>query len=448
MFFFGFLIALGSGLALKTIADRGVFDTTNILRITWLEYAIGAAICCIIVVPFTVFVGNKIALSNNLTYREFWSGYETAAVREDTECHRDGACRYTYNCDPYEVTIYHPAVTDAKGNTVSPAYTTTETHYHSCPEATIEWDFTIKTTLGDFHIERTFTDQPVPFRGDSVRGDVRRGAPPFWQDALDHLNAGDPRPVTVRKEYKNYILASQTSILRKYSGQLDQYRSVLPAPAKDIHDYYYADKAYFIGTPALPGWQEAVMRFNAAFGSDLQGDLHVVVVAASVTNNPDEFTGALNAYWTSTTFGRNALSKNGLVVVLGTDGSKVTWARAFTGMPRGNEDLMLDIQRELVGKPMDPASVLGHPVGVLKDGKVDSIKNGTGALESQVWGVHRFARVCMECGQKGAGGFTYLGSEIEPTSGQRWAIFSVATVLSLLVWAAFILIGTSNKERE
>lgn len=442
----GFLIALITGLALMWGASTGVIDEwfATPKRITWLEYGIGAVICCFVVVPFTIAAGNKWALSNNLQYHEFWSGYETAALRADTECHRDGACQYTYQCDPYEET-YTISVTDADGKG-SHTETRTRTVYHSCPEATVEWDFTIKTTLGDYHIERTFEDNPQPYRGDSVRGDVRHGAPPFWQDALDHLNASDPRPVTVKKDYKNYILASQSTILHKFSADVTTYKTSLPKPAstKPVFNLYYADKAYFVGTPAQPGWQEAVMRFNGAFGSDLQGDLHVVIVGTGVTTSPDDYTGALNAYWTGPELDRDDISKNALIVVIGTDGSTVQWARAFTGMPRGNEGLLLDIQRELKGKPLDPAVLIGRPVGKIDNGKFTGVTRGQGVLEQQVWGANQFKRVCMQCGQQGSGGFTYLGSEIQPTTAQKWAIMSLSTFVSLLVWVAFILIGIPN----
>lgn len=445
----GVLVALIVGAALMWVASTGIIDEwfATPKRITWLEFGIGAAVCCFIVVPFTIAAGNKWALSNNLRYHEFWSGYETAALRGDTECHRDGSCQFTYDCDPYIVTIHHPATYDSKGNQTSAAYDTDETHYHSCPEATVEWDFTINTTLGSYHIERTFADDPQPYRDShGLRGGVRHGAPPFWQDALNHLNVGDPRPVTVKKDYKNYILASQSTILHKFSADVAAYKASLPKPAstQPVHDFYLADKAYFVGTPAQPGWNEAVMRFNAAFGSDLQGDLHVVVVGSGVAVAPDAYAGALNAYWTGPELDRDDISKNALVVVIGTDGSTVQWARAFTGMPRGNEALLLDIQRELKGKRLDPTLLIGNPVGKLDNGKFAGVTRGQGVLEQQVWGTNQFKRVCMECGQQGSGGFTYLGSEIQPTTGQKWAILSLATFLSVLVWVAFVLLGIPN----
>jgi hypothetical protein len=445
----GLLAVLFVGAIAKVVTDLGVLDelTTRPRRITWLEFALGALACAVIVVPVTVRIGNQWALNNNLTFHEFWSGYETEAVREDTECQRDGACQFTYRCDPYEVTeVVTVPNADGKG---SHTETRTHTEYHSCPEATMEWDFTVRSTLGDFHIERTFPDNAQPYRGDRVRGDVRRGVPPFWTAARDRIAAGTPGPVTVKKDYENYILASQSTILHKFSGQLDQYKSVLPKPAstRPEHDFYYADKVYTVGMdqPAGP-WQFDAMRFNAAFGSELQGDLHVVLVGPGVTNNPDDFTGALNAYWTGTELGQDAISKNALVVVIGTDGTTVQWARAFTGMPRGNEALVLDIQNQLKGQPLDADTLFGNPVGTIANGKLAGVTHYNGALEKTVWGVNQFKRVCMTCKQEGGSSFTYLGSEIQPNTGQKVVIVLAAMFLSLIVWGLLLAIGTNPKE--
>lgn len=449
----GVLATLAVGGALKLITDRGWLDGVldrdyyGARRITRVEFVIGALVCALIVVPVTVVLGNKLALSNNLTYHEYWSGYEVTANRNDVECHRDGSCRYTYRCDPYEVTeIVTVMNADGKG---SHTETRTHTEYHHCPESTVEWNFSIDTTLGHFDIETTFPDNAQPWRGDRVRGDVRQGTPPFWQAASDRIQRGDPGPVTVRKDYENYLLASQSSILHKHSADVEQFRPILPAPSSGLRDYYYADKAYFVAGAGADerAWSDAVMRFNAAFGSDLQGDLHVVIARLGA-DVADTFTGALEAYWTGPTFGRDALSKNALVVVLGTDGTTVTWVRAFTGMPRGNEALLADLQRELKGKPLDPATVVGAPKGTITDGQFAGLSLSHGVIESQVWGVDRFARVCMKCAGSSVGGYTYLGGEIQPTTGQKVLIVGVAVLFSLIVWAALVAIGTKEDDHD
>lgn len=443
-----FLLTLLAGEAVNLVCLTGVFNASGPKRINWKEFLIGAAICALVIVPGTVIVGRKIALNNNLQYHEFWSGYEVSADQTDTECHRDGSCQFTYNCDPYIVTIHHSATYDSKGNMTSPAYDTEETHYHSCPEATHEWDFSINTTLGNYHIERTFPTDAQLFRGDhGLSGNVRVGVPPFWQDASDHLKAGDPRPVTVKKTYDNYLLASQDSILHQFSDAVDKYKSVLPAPAstKDVYNFYYANKEYSIGTDPGPGWNEALMRFNAAFGSELQGDLHVVIVGDGVTSDPDEFTGALNAYWTGTKFNRDALSKNGLVVVLGAKDGKVAWSRAFTGMPLGNEALITDLRNDLKGLPLTPDAILGTPKGQLQGNKFTGITHTAGAIEKDVWGTHKFARISMS-GKHGGGGFGYLSSEIQPSTGQKFWILFTATFFSLIIWGAFVALGVEEEK--
>lgn len=416
-------------------------------RITKREFIAASLVCALVLVPAVVLVGRKVALDNNLKYKEFWNGYEVKAIKDVTECRRDGSCRHEYNCDPYTVLVTRTrSVPDGKGGTRTETYTETETRYHDCPYATEEWDFNIETTLGDFHIERTFPTNAQRFRsGKGLKSGVRQGVPPFWQAAYDRIKAGDPGPVTVRKSYDNYILASQSSILKEFSAAVEKYQAILPAPAKEIRDFYYANKAYFIGVKTDGSWTNAVMRFNAAFGSDLQGDLHVVLVDEDKVENPDEFAGALNAHWTGKAFGRNALSKNALVIVLGTDGETVTWVRSFTGMPLGNESLLADIQRELEGLPLDAEKILGRPVGVIDGDDVTIRRSSPDGLESLVWGPNKFERVCMTCEEEGGGGFGYLGGEIEPSGGQRFWILFTAFFLSLLVWAGVLALGSERR---
>lgn len=436
------LCALAGGIAFA-LSNRLVIDNGfGRKRITLKEMAVGLFLTCAVIVPSTLFIGGKVALSNNLKYHEFWNGYEIEAVKDVIPCTRDGSCRYEYRCDPYTVT-HTRSVSDGKGGFRTETYTTTE--YHSCPYSTIEWAFSVKTTLGDFGIERTFPDNPVEWRaGEGMQSGVRRGTPPFWQAAHDRIAANNPGPVTIRHDYDNYILASQSSILKKYSEAVETYADDLPAPASRIRDFYYADKAYFVGMKPIEGWNDAVMRFNAAFGSNLQGDLHLVLVDTGVTKNPDEFVGALNAHWTGREFKRDALSKNALVVVLGTDGKTVQWSRAFTGMPVGNEALLADVRREMLGQSFDP-SILGSPTGRITKGEVEiEVDNGSNTLESLVWGRNAFERVCMTCREEGGSGFGYLGSEVQPSSGQKWAIAAVAFFQSLLVWAALIAIGSEE----
>lgn len=411
-------------------------------QITWLEYAIGLAVCALVLFPLTSFLGYKVAKANKVSYNEFWNGVETQAVWDKVGCSRDSGCRYDYNCDPYEVTIYHSAVGKV------PAYTTTETHYHSCPYATEEWSFTVKTTLGDYSIASgNLPDNPESYRSKPIPGNIPRGVPDFWAQAKARLDAGTPGPVTVRKQYDNYILASTNNIIKKHSTDIRTYvdAKLFPPPVKDIRDFYYANKFYPVGVAVAGDWQFAVNRFNAALGGNLQGDLHFVLVDANKVTNADSYAIALGAYWQSPTFGKDDISKNSIIVVAGTtDGTTIAWARAQTGMPVGNEALMLDIQNSLKGAPLDPAVIFGNPVAKAVDvnGKTKiQVTNGNGLLEKAVWGEHKFARVCMTCKDEHNVGYNYLKSEIQPSTGQKVWIVVLSIFESLIIWGLFLAIG-------
>lgn len=438
------VLSLIAGGLITGATRLGWFDTSyGAKSVTNKELGIGAALCLLLVVPTTIFLGNKIALSNNLTYKEFWSGYETEALKEVRTCKRDGNCAYEYDCDPYEVAVTKTrSVSDGKGGTRTETYTDYETRYHRCPYATEEWRHAVNTTLGGYYIETTFSDNPQQFRGHKgLKGGVRHGSPPQWLEVQARIAAGNPGGVTKRMSYNNYILASQSSILKEFSGAVEKYGDLIPAPAKDVHDHYFADKAYFVGVPADPNWTNAVQQFNAAFGSDLQGDLHVVLVDDKLVENPDEFTGAVNADWTSKRHGKNALSKNGLVLVLGVSSDNVEWARGFTGMPLGNEGLLTKI-RNFKDMPLNPNEILGTPRGVIESPEKVTVENSDGALESLVWDETPFKRVCMTCKEEGGGGFDYLGGEIQPNSGQKTVMMVVVFFLSLMVWGVFAATGT------
>lgn len=415
------------------------------------ELAVGIAVCVIVVAPLTAVVGTKVARANLLRYDEFWGGYEVAAHRTTNPCSRDGSCAHEYQCDPYQVLVTKTrSVSDGKGGTRSETYTEMETRYHSCPYATEEWSFTLETTLGGYTISsHGFSDHPVEWRaGSGIPGGVARGVPPFWAAAKQRIDSGDPGPVTAVRQYDNYILASQSSILKKHSDRIEELEAekLLPAPATGVRDFYLADKVRFVGVTPDPAWQDAVNRFNAAFGSDLQGDLHVVIVDAKRAGNPDAYTGALNAYWTGPTFKKKALSKNALVVVLGAAQGNVVWSRAFTGMPLGNEKLLVELSR--MKGSLDAEAFVGRPRGEIARGDVKRIHHGAGAIESAVWGPNQFERVCMTCKEEGGAGFTYLGGEIQPTSGQRTVIVLVGFFICCAIWAALLAVGPQRDPRR
>lgn len=412
--------------------------------ISWLEFVIVMAIMAIIVVPITAKVGLNVAKASKLTYHEFWGGYETAALKSTRECHRDGSCHDTYNCDPYEVGV---TVTDydSKGNP-SGSHTEYHTEYHDCPVATQENYYEVDTTLGNHDLGWTFDTHPVAWRSSHGLDDTYRGDPPFWLAVKHRLDAGTPGPVTADKTYDNYVLASTKTILHEFSDEVDRYQKLhlLPDPVINlkhpIRDYYYADKMQFVGLhPAdRDHWEFALARLNAALGTDLQGDLHVVAIDVNKVTNKDAYTGAVNAYWQDKVLGKRALSKNGIGLVLGVSGDKIVWARAFTGMPVGNSGLTLDLQHNLEGQPFTNA-IFGDPVGTIQKDGTATVAHGDSPVEAALWGPNKFHREHMK-------DFHYLGGEIQPSSGQKHLIEFIAILFILVGWALALFTAIGEKQ--
>ncbi len=407
------------------------------------EFAYATIFLLLVAVPLTAWVGTKVAITNQLTFHENWGGYEQRADMTVTTCYRDGSCRWSYKGDPYQ----HVWYTDDKtctGSGSKQTCTTThtrheETLYHDIPYCAEEWTFTVGTSLGSY----TIADRNCPTNPDSHRyrawvsvpDDVESGVPEFWTRAKARLDAGQPGPVTARHDYTNYILASQSTILHRFSGDMESYVKAGQLPAlsdNPIHDFYYADRVFFEGVQPSGNWQAAINRFDAAFGSQLQGDLYLVLVNADSIKDPDNYAGALLAYWQSPKFGKNALSKNGLVVILGVKDNSVAWARASTGMPEGNETLLVDLQQGLKGAKVDPQSILGDPAVNASTG---AWTHTQGAVEKIVWGQDKFQRVHMGGGKDDkSAGYAYLVRELQPTFWQQVAILFVIGFLSVLVW--------------
>lgn len=445
------LIAIFWGLltGVAVLVGAAVFaraSRTPVAKIGSAFLGIGAIIC--LITSFAgVKLGTAIAQDNAARYSEFWNGYEKEAVKSSNNCTRDGDCAHTYECDHYWDTETYTE-TDSEGNTVTK--TRQVRKHHDCPYATVEIDWVVKTTIGDVTVvSNGFEQDPKVWdrRSVSLPGSVHRGEPALWKAAADRISSGDPGPVTMRKEYKNYILASQSTILKRYEGAIEQYKTLglLPAPAGAIRDLYHADKLSFVKyAPADDAaWQRGLSKLNAAVGTELLGDLHVVIIDQSAVSSPDEYAGALSAWWQSKEFGKEALSKNGIGVVLGTDGQTVTWARAFTGMPLGNEDMIQDLRSKLEGQALDPATLFGSPVASFGEGpdypRGVKVTHGNGVLEQVLWGPHRFERVCMECDGEDGAGFKYLKEELEPDAGQRRNILIPIILIELLTWISMVL---------
>jgi hypothetical protein len=425
----GYLII--AGLAVIT----ALAALTYVLKINFLP-VIGLGLVLVFGLnPLTYHVGSEIAKDQATTFNEYWNGFETEAVRDDTACYRDGNCRHTYDCDPYTVTVTKTrSVPDGKGGTKSEDYPDTETRYHSCPISKQETDFIVRSTVDDFTVSANVMtgDQ---FRWErSIPGGKVTEAPAAWTDAKNRVEAGKPGPVTAVKNYKNYILASQETLFKAYANNIDDLKAkgLLPAPSKGVYGLYHADKAYTVGganVPLFNDYKTDVEYLNAAVGDDLHGDLHVIFAPENIEGGKDDYLNTLTAYWQSKEHGRDAISKNAIIVVIGVtgDGKSVAWAKATTGMPLGNEAMLTQIGSDLKNKPLD-ANLIGRPTMNLGDGK---LAPSSGALEKILWGEHAFTRVSMSGSDTddNGSGFKYLRDELQPSG---WDIFGIALVNFLI----------------
>jgi hypothetical protein len=268
--------------------------------------------------------------------------------------------------------------------------------------------------------------------------------------------------------YANYLYASDMTNLKQYSPDVKQYldKKLLPALTSKVRDFYMADKVHFVGYAPddVRGWQQSLAYLTAALGNEMQGDVQLLIARQDDINaNPDLYAIVLKAYWQDkNVFGKDAFSKNGVAVIVGTtDGKTVAWARAFTGMPLGNEQLLVAVRSSLKGVALTPESLFGDVRGQIQTEKsahgdkqtVLSTRTG-GALTPLLWGqpdpATKFARVSMTANDSTdhGSGFLYLASEIQPTTGQSAVIVLIAFLLGLRAWGGCAMFDGDSMFRE
>ena len=242
-------------------------------KIAWWRRLLGLAgfVLATSLVGFGSFgIASNIAYESAIQgYHEFLNGTVVEATVEEIICTKDGPCTYEYDCDPETVTEYY---TDSEGELKS----RTKTEWDSCPYATVEYSYHTKDSLGrTTGFDRAFAEKPVEWRiGSGIPGGVPRGAPEAWQKARTALDAGRGLPMTTTNTYTNYILASDSDLLKESSDDIETLleAGLLPEHTQNmkdpIMDTFSANKVNFVGfTPKdEAAWQESVMQFNAALG--------------------------------------------------------------------------------------------------------------------------------------------------------------------------------------
>lgn len=475
-------LALLIGLALKFVLDilQPSSDTGDIHCITWVEFAVVAAVMALLVAPVTAYAGKKLSVANIVTYEQFLNGVETEAVDTVVKCRAGYAginaaagesnCSHSYDTGvSYPYTIDEPQdypCTDGQGKPSTCSRMVPVTHWAQiyAPYATREHRYVIKSSFGfmenkPYQFAGAYLDSnPTPYGDRTIPSSVPKGAPKDWLDAKAHLDAGNPRPVTALGKYDNYILTGEDETLLTYSADISRYKKakLLPDHTVGIRknpiggaSASQAQKLSFVGVKVAKEkvWQEALMRFNAALGLKLQGDMHVVVVDAARVprSSAVSYRNALKAYWQGPTFGKRALAKNAIIVVIGVSGnSSIEWAESTTGMPNGNELMAQYIRSSLPESEFSPHGLFGEPRTTLKGKKAAvSLSSPRGILEKIVFEDAPFARASMSCEDENETcvGFADMLDTIEPTTGQKVVIVLVSSTIALLLW---LLVGFTS----
>lgn len=484
--FFTTLIAIGVAgvlgllvmLGFHAFASEDFYGNDRSVR--WSEYAVVITLMAAVIAPSVSAIGNTLSVAQLLSYQQFVNGVETAAHDNVTICYAGHAgsddsagrsnCTHTYVSGHYTWTWIETVTTctsDSKGN--QSCTTSYVMHYETSaiytPYTTREHTYSIDSSMGGAgNMSYTFPyayldENPTRFpQSDrAIPGDILRGAPADWTEADTRLKAGDPRAVTKISDYDNYILASNDEVLKTYGARMDEYlkAGLLPDHTANINadpitgpSRSQADKVSFVGVNVSDPntWQRSVMRFNAALGMKLQGDLHVVLIDAAKVPSSDAvpYTQALKAYWQSDAFGKRALAKNGIILVLGVDTQKnvVDWSNASTGMPFGNETMIQYMRDELPGKALEPNLLFGTPRTVINGDKATvTLSTPRGVVEDIVFDKATFKRARMSCNDNTCVGYKDLVSQIEPTFEQKTWMVVVTALISLALW---VLVGMTN----
>jgi len=421
----------------------------------WKLAVIGAAVLVAVTVVAGI-VTKREAIDNAITFHQYLNGWERIATKTVVQCTRDGSCSNTYDCDPYTVEVPSTSC-DSKGKCTTTYHT--ETRYHSCPYSDEEDYYSITTSFGNTNIEGSRFPKdahrhgwrgPIP---EWLIAEVGTGAPVFWEQAAARISSGHPGPVSTRVVYANYVLASDQSILHQYSNSIEGYkhRGMLPVLNSSIEDYYHAKKVYFVGVPTncYNDWQTRMQYMDAALGTERQGDAHLVIVNANMVTDADDYTYSLKAFWLDPkVFHENALSKNSVVIVVGTtDGRTVAWSRAFTGMPTGNENLVVALS-QMRNLPLLPEKIIGNTYSTIDNGVVKSYHTD-GAIESAMWNPsYGFHRTSMS-GKHGQTGYQYLLSDVAVDSGAKCGfVLLIGVLCAVFIGIAFGLRASAREEER
>ncbi len=468
------VLALVAGLAVMYLC-KWIRNTDA--SVSWVEYGAVSLVMVLAIIPAVGAIGSALSIADQLTRYQWVNGTDEEVRDSPTVCRvpqpsrfagmnnpSSGSTNCTHYYDSGKRFAYEEEVckTDSKGNRDCDIIRHRRPIYH--PYGTVEHRYSIMSSMGkapDGRMEFTFPAvyldaNPMAPAGTIARPipqDIPRGAPADWLAAKARKEAGDPRAATKLVAYEDPILAVNDT-LKAYSSDREKYQKagLLPDHTVDINSDprkgASKSEAWKVGFANVqvadePVWQEAVMRFNAALGMQLQGDLHVVLVDASQVPSVDSSTyvRALKMHWQDdAVYGKRTIAKNAIILALGvTPGtSTVAWADATTGMPGGNNVMIEYLKMELAGKPLDPGALFGKPITVVHGNEYTvALSTPRGVVESIVFERAPFKRASMTCKSSDDTciGYDHLVQRIEPSAGAKITIVIITFVIAIGFWA-------------
>ncbi len=442
-------------------------------QITWLEYGVAIALVGAIIVPSVLSIGKGLSVDQILRHEEPYNGVEVAAPVHPEECYAGHAgesysagqsnCQYTYVSGRYswEEEYYETVCkSDGKGGQSCTSERrcchTNSANIYS-PYAKTEFKFSVRNSLRKTYTYPTtyIAQNAIPYGREAIPAHIPRGVPEDWIEAKRQIDIGDPRSVTALFWYDNPILVREDEKIAEFSEDIGYYleRKLLPDHTANIltnpifgEPRTRANKLSFVGVnvPDQDVWQESLMRFNAPLGEKLEGNLHVVVIDSKLVKDPQGYRKALRAHWLSKYFGKRALAKNGIILVIGTSNGKIDWAQADTGMPFGNNIMLRAMENNLTGKELNPDIIFGRPRTVVipatreeeKDKVIVTLSTPLSVLEEAMFVTSPFKRSCMLCeGEEDEGvGYGDYIAQIEPDTDQKAWMIVIICILSLPFW--------------
>lgn len=195
----------------------------------------------------------------------------------------------------------------------------------TCYDHSWDYDWVLTTS----NSERIYIDR-VNRQGTSM--------PPRFRKA----KKGDPTAMT--HSYTNYVKASSGTLFKR-QGLEEQYKDKLPKYPSKVYDYHYLDRV--IGFPNLKVWNQKLQKVNARLGKAKQ--VNVVLVGTQSVN--PEWGEALEQKWLGG-------KKNDVVIVLGLDEGKPTWAHIMAWTDQ--EIFKVTLRDKLLDLPkFEPEAAMG-----------------------------------------------------------------------------------------